>query len=323
MAATGGGGGGGVGGGGVGGGGVGGGAGQAGGSGAGQAGAGPAGGAGLGAGPAGAGPGAGPGGGNGGPGPAGERHGTGEPRAPGGVPASGGVPESAGVPAAAGVPESAGVPAAAGEPPAAGGPSALPGAPRRALRERATRETEVRVALALDGEGRARAETGVPFLDHMLAAWARTALCDLEVRARGDLAVDAHHTVEDVGIVLGDALGEALGDRSGIRRYGHAYVCMDDALARAALDLSARPYLAWGVEVAPHRFGDFTSDLAEEFWRAVALRGGVTMHVDLIRARNAHHALEAIWKAAGLACREAWTRDERVRGPLSTKGTLA
>lgn len=194
---------------------------------------------------------------------------------------------------------------------------------RAARRQRTTRETDVRVVLRLDGGGQVQVDTGLPFFDHMLGAWARTALCDLELRARGDLAVDAHHTVEDTGIVLGDALAEALGDRSGIRRYGHAHVPMDDALARVALDFSGRPYLAWGAELAPHAFGAFTSDLAEEFWRAFAVHGGVTLHADLVRAHNVHHALEAIWKAAGLACREAWRQDPRIQGPLSTKGTLA
>jgi imidazoleglycerol-phosphate dehydratase len=193
---------------------------------------------------------------------------------------------------------------------------------RKGRRERTTHETEIRVGLSLEGAGTVRLSTGLPFFEHLLGAWARTALCDLEVEARGDLDVDAHHTVEDVGIVLGDALREALGDRVGIRRYGHAYVAMDDALARVVLDFSARPYLCWDVEVAPHRWGGFTSDLAEEFWRALAVHGGVTLHADLLRARNTHHALEAIWKAAGLACREAWTLDPRVRGPLSTKGTI-
>lgn len=194
---------------------------------------------------------------------------------------------------------------------------------RMARCERATRETQVRVTLELDGDGEAHLETGLPFFDHLLAAWARTSLCRLEVVAHGDLEVDAHHTVEDVGIVLGDALAQALGDRSGIRRYAHAYVAMDDALVRAVIDLSARPYLVWQAELASHSFGGFGSDLGEEFWRAFTVHGGVTAHVDLIRSRNVHHALEAIWKAAGLACRSGWSRDDRVQGPLSTKGTLA
>jgi imidazoleglycerol-phosphate dehydratase len=187
---------------------------------------------------------------------------------------------------------------------------------------RRTRETDVQVRLRLDGEGRCAAETGVGFFDHMLAAFARTALCDLEVRCSGDLHVDAHHTVEDVGIVLGQALRQAAGDRAGVRRYGWALVPMDDALVRAALDLSGRPYLVWEVDLGPRAVGAFTPDLAEEFWRAVAVHAGWTLHVDLLRARSPHHALEAVWKAVGLALRQAGELDPRIAGVLSTKGSL-
>jgi imidazoleglycerol-phosphate dehydratase len=196
-------------------------------------------------------------------------------------------------------------------------------APRQARVQRKTRETDVEVSLRLDGQGRADAATGVGFLDHMLAAFARTALCDLQARCRGDLNVEPHHSVEDVGIALGQALREALGDRSGIRRYGWAVVPMDDALVRVALDLSGRPHLVWGVDLPLQLLGTFSTDLAEEFWRAVAANAGWTLHVDLLRARNAHHALEAAWKAAGLALRQAGEADPRIAGPLSTKGVLA
>ncbi len=188
--------------------------------------------------------------------------------------------------------------------------------------ERATRETEVRVELALDGAGQARVFSGVGFLDHMLAAFARTALFDLEVHCRGDLEVDAHHSVEDVGIALGQALRQAVGDRAGLRRYGWALVPMDGALARVALDLSGRPYLRWDAPLALSTLGAFPTELAPEFWRAVAVHAGWTLHVDLLAQDNAHHALEAIWKAAGLAARQAVAADPRIVGVLSTKGSL-
>ena len=194
---------------------------------------------------------------------------------------------------------------------------------RQAEIRRQTRETDIVVTLHLDGRGECRAATGVGFFDHMLAAFARNALCDLEVDCRGDLAVEAHHSVEDVGIALGQAMRQALGDRSGVRRYGSALLPMDDALARVALDLSGRPYLVWAVEVHLQVLGTFSTDLAEEFWRAVVTNAGWTLHVDLLRARNAHHALEAVWKAVGLSVRQAAAPDPRIRGPLSTKGVLA
>jgi len=196
-------------------------------------------------------------------------------------------------------------------------------AARQAEVRRQTRETDVRVALRLDGQGACRAETGVGFFDHMLTAFARTALLDLEVDCRGDLHVEPHHSVEDVGIVLGQAVREALGDRAGLRRYGSALLPMDDALARVALDLSGRPFLVFGVELPLQVLGTFSTDLAPEFWRAVATNAGWTLHVDLLRSANAHHALEAVWKACGLALREAVQIEPRIAGPLSTKGVLA
>jgi len=195
-------------------------------------------------------------------------------------------------------------------------------AARRGAVERRTRETVVTLALDLDGEGRAEAETGVGFFDHMLAAFARTSLFDLTARCRGDLEVEAHHSVEDVGIALGQALRQAVGDRAGLRRYGDALLPMDDALARVACDLSGRPYLCWGADLPLQSFGAFSTDLAEEFWRAVTSHGALTLHIDLLRCRNGHHGLEAVWKAAGLALRQATQTDARIAGPLSTKGLL-
>ncbi len=192
---------------------------------------------------------------------------------------------------------------------------------RRAERHRVTRETDVQIALDLDGSGNFDVNTGVPFLDHMLSAFAKHGHFDLTVHATGDLGVDDHHTVEDIGLVLGDVWREALGDALGIARFGHAYVPMDDALARVVVDCSSRPYLAWEVEVPPARIGTFDPALAEEFWRAFATRAALTLHVDLIRSRNAHHGLEAIWKAAGVALCDA-TRVIYAGDMRSTKGVL-
>jgi imidazoleglycerol-phosphate dehydratase len=178
---------------------------------------------------------------------------------------------------------------------------------------RRTSETDVQVSVDLDGTGRCEAATGVGFHDHMLAAFAKTSLCDLRVKARGD---DDHHTVEDVGIVLGQALRQALGDRAGLARYGSALLPMDEALCQVALDLSNRPLLVWDVPLPP------SGELAEEFWRALASHAGWTLHVRLLAGKNAHHIQEAVWKACGLALRQAATVDPRVKGPLSTKGTL-
>lgn len=195
-------------------------------------------------------------------------------------------------------------------------------APRRAEQHRVTRETDVRVTLDLDGTGTAEVATGVPFLDHMLTAFARHGQIDLAISATGDLAVDDHHTVEDVGLVLGDACRLAVGDAQGIARFGTAYAPMDDALARVVVDCSARPYLVWAVELTPARVGIFDPMLAEEFWRAFTTRAGLTIHMDLLRARNTHHALEALWKAAGLALHAA-TRLTQPGTIPSAKGVLA
>ena len=189
---------------------------------------------------------------------------------------------------------------------------------------RKTKETEVRVRLDLDGSGRAEVKTGIGFFDHMLEALARHALYDLDLSAAGDLHVDAHHTVEDVGIVLGQALAQALGERRGIRRYGDATVPLDDALARVVVDVSGRPYLAFHADPPTwQKLGDYDVALTPEFFRAFATHGGLTLHVDLLRGQNAHHVVEAVFKATARALGEATSIDPRVQGVPSTKGTLA
>lgn len=194
---------------------------------------------------------------------------------------------------------------------------------RRAEIERSTLETRIRLALDLDG-GDVRAATGVPFLDHMLDALGRHGRLGIAVSAEGDAAMDPHHTVEDIGIALGTAIRQALGDRAGIARYGHAYAPLDEALARCVVDVSGRPYLHFEAAMPEPAIGaDFASSLVEEFWRALVVNAGLTVHIDLIRARNAHHAAEAIFKASALALRDA-TRitGDTLRVP-STKGMLA
>ena len=194
---------------------------------------------------------------------------------------------------------------------------------RRAEIERSTLETRIRLALDLDG-GDVRAATGVPFLDHMLDALGRHGRLGIAVSAEGDAAMDPHHTVEDIGIALGTAIRQALGDRAGIARYGHAYAPLDEALARCVVDVSGRPYLHFEAAMPEPAIGaDFASSLVEEFWRALVVNAGLTVHIDLVRARNAHHAAEAIFKASALALRDA-TRitGDTLRVP-STKGMLA
>jgi imidazoleglycerol-phosphate dehydratase len=193
---------------------------------------------------------------------------------------------------------------------------------RRAERERVTRETKVRVAIDLDGRGDARVSTGIGFFDHMLAQLARHGLFDLDVSCQGDLEIDGHHTVEDVAITIGETLAEALGDKAGIVRYGHAYVPMDDALVRAVVDLSGRPYLVYRVENTRERIGGFDVELAEHFWLSLATAARCNLHVELLYGRNQHHILEAGFKAVARALSVAVRRDPRVAGVPSTKGTL-
>ncbi|EPX75961.1 imidazoleglycerol-phosphate dehydratase HisB [Salipiger mucosus] len=194
---------------------------------------------------------------------------------------------------------------------------------RRATIHRQTSETEIEVTVDLDGTGSYDNRTGVGFFDHMLDQLSRHSLIDMTVRAKGDLHIDDHHTVEDTGIALGQALVEALGDKRGIRRYGACLLPMDDALVRAALDLSARPYLVWNVEFTAPRIGTFDTELVREFFQALATHGGITLHVDALHGLNAHHVSEAAFKAVARALREAVEPDPRKSDAIpSTKGAL-
>lgn len=187
---------------------------------------------------------------------------------------------------------------------------------------RATRETDIRLALNLDGQGRAGVETGVGFFDHMLDALARHGLFDLEVTCRGDLHVDDHHTVEDVGICFGQALHAALGDKRGIRRYGHCVLPMDETLVTVAVDLGGRPHWSWKVTMPTPKIGHFDSELVAEFWRAVSINGQMNFHAILNDGGNCHHVVEAVFKAAAQALRDATAIDPRRHDVPSTKGTL-
>ncbi len=193
---------------------------------------------------------------------------------------------------------------------------------RTAQIKRDTAETRINLRLNLDGSGQATLATGVGFFDHMLTLLARHGAMDLAVDAKGDLQVDAHHTVEDVGICFGKALAEAVGDKAGIRRYGNATVPMDEALVTAAVDLSGRPLCVWQAEVAREMLGSFNAPLVEEFWRATAASGLFTLHVICHYGRNTHHVVEAIFKAAARALRQALEPDPRMTGVPSTKGVL-
>jgi len=194
--------------------------------------------------------------------------------------------------------------------------------PRTAHIRRETSETKIALALDLDGTGRSTVATGVGFFDHMLTLLARHSLIDLTVEAHGDLHVDAHHTVEDVGICYGKALAQALGDKAGIRRYGDATVPMDETLVTAAIDLSGRPFCVWRADVPNETLGTFNSQLAEEFWRAVSSSGAFNLHVVCHHGRNTHHIIEGIFKAAARALRQAVEPDPRGGGIPSTKGVL-
>ena len=194
---------------------------------------------------------------------------------------------------------------------------------RTATVTRRTAETDITATLSLDGTGQARIATGIGFLDHMLHALARHALLDLELTAQGDLHIDFHHTTEDCGIVLGQALARALGDKRGIRRYGHAILPMDEALVEAALDISARPFLAWNVAFARDKVGEMDTELFEEFFRALAFNAGITLHVTQRAGSNAHHVAEACFKAVARALRMAVEPDPRAPSAIpSTKGSL-
>ena len=187
---------------------------------------------------------------------------------------------------------------------------------------RATAETDIGLSVDLDGTGAADVETGVGFFDHMLCALARHSLVDLTVRVKGDTEVDDHHTVEDTGIVLGQALREAFGDKRGIRRFGSVMVPLDEALVMAAVDISGRGGLYWDVAIAPSKVGTFDTELAKEFFVGLAREAGITLHLRLVTGENAHHIIEATFKAAARALREAVESDPRVDGVPSTKGSL-
>ena len=193
---------------------------------------------------------------------------------------------------------------------------------RKAEVTRNTNETKISVKLNLDGEGKAKIATGVPFLDHMLEQVARHGAFDVEATAQGDLHIDGHHTVEDVGITLGQAFAKALGDKKGVRRYGHAYVPLDEALSRAVVDLSGRPGLEYHVEFSRARIGEFDVDLVHEFFQGFVNHAQVTLHVDNLKGANAHHQAETAFKAFARALRMAVEADPRVGDIPSTKGTL-
>jgi imidazoleglycerol-phosphate dehydratase len=195
--------------------------------------------------------------------------------------------------------------------------------PRTATVQRDTQETQIRVRVDLDGTGAATLATGIGFFDHMLDQVARHGLIDLEIEARGDLHIDGHHTVEDVGITLGQAVAQAVGDKKGLTRYGHAYVPLDEALSRVVVDFSGRPGLHMDVEFTSGRIGGFDTQLAYEFFQGFANHANVTLHIDNLKGHNAHHQCETIFKAFGRALRMAMTIDPRSAGAIpSTKGTL-
>lgn len=194
---------------------------------------------------------------------------------------------------------------------------------RKAEVERNTNETQIQVSVNLDGTGICKLETGVPFLEHMLDQVGRHGLVDIEVLAKGDLHIDAHHTVEDIGITLGQAFARAVGDKTGIVRYGHAYVPLDEALSRVVIDFSGRPGLEYHADYPRAMIGEFDVDLLHEFFQGFVNHAGVTLHIDNIRGDNAHHIAETIFKAFGRAVRMALTLDERMEGVMpSTKGAL-
>jgi len=188
--------------------------------------------------------------------------------------------------------------------------------------KRKTAETQISVKLTLDGEGICDIATGIGFLDHMLTLLAKHSFMDLTVKAKGDLEVDSHHTVEDIGIVLGEALQEALGDKAGIHRYGNCFIPMDETLAQVCLDFSGRPFIVFGAEIPKIKLGNYDAEMTEEFFRAVAMHSGLTLHIRVLYGSNVHHVIEAIFKAFARAVAEAAAMDPRVKGVMSSKGVL-
>lgn len=193
---------------------------------------------------------------------------------------------------------------------------------RTAKINRKTKETDIRLILNIDGSAKAEITTGIGFLDHMLDLFTKHGLFDLKVDAKGDLEVDAHHTVEDIGIVLGQAMKEALGEKKSIKRYGTAFVPMDEALAMVSLDLGGRPYLVFDAQFTSDKVGEMDTELVEEFFRAVAFNAGMNLHIKVFYGGNNHHIVEAIFKAFARALDEATRTDERIQGVMSTKGVL-
>lgn len=193
---------------------------------------------------------------------------------------------------------------------------------RTASIERNTLETKIRLSIDLDGEGKSQLKTGIGFFDHMLTLFSKHSLIDLKLEVDGDLHIDAHHSVEDTGIALGKALVQAVGDKSGIRRYGHAVVPMDESLASAAIDLSGRPFLVYRATLPPIMVGQFPTELAEEFFRGFSSAGLLNLHLEVAYGTNAHHMIEAMFKATGRALRQAVESDPRAKGIPSTKGVL-
>lgn len=193
---------------------------------------------------------------------------------------------------------------------------------RKGRVERKTKETDIKVELELDGSGKAEVETGIPFLNHMLDSFSRHGLFDLKLKAKGDIEVDYHHTVEDVGLALGQAFKESLGDKHGIRRFGEASCPLDETLAKVVVDLSGRPYLSYNVKIRPGRVGNFDTDLPHEFFAAFANQLGMNLHIDVVRGENPHHIIEACFKAFARAMDMATQLDGRIQGVLSTKGSL-
>ncbi len=194
---------------------------------------------------------------------------------------------------------------------------------RTATIERDTLETQITISVNLDGQGDAKLETGVPFFEHMLDQIARHGMIDLDIKANGDTHIDDHHTVEDVGITLGQAINQAIGDKKGITRYGHAYVPLDEALSRVVIDLSGRPGLVFNADFTREKVGNFETELVFEFFQGFVNHANATVHIDCLRGHNAHHQAETIFKAFGRALRMALSADERMAGKMpSTKGSL-
>jgi len=193
---------------------------------------------------------------------------------------------------------------------------------RKSKIERKTKETLISVELELDGSGRAEIETGMPFFNHMLESFTRHGFFDIRIKAKGDIEVDYHHTVEDVGLALGQAFKESLGDKRGIRRFGEASCPLDETLAKVVVDISGRPYLSYNVKIRPGRVGDFDTDLPHEFFAAFANQLGMNLHMDVIRGENPHHIIEACFKSFARAMDLATQLDPRIQGVLSTKGSL-